>query len=315
MGPSFLEEVTDLRSIWKNEARDFTPWLAQPDNISVLSQKLDIDINLCDTEVSAKGKWVDMFATEIGTEKHIIIENQLENSDADHQSRLLTYAFTKNAKYVVWIVKHAKEEHRMNIEFLNSISDGNVKFFLCEIKVYRLGEKIYADYDVIKKPKGWGEERKTYLKDLRLEYWRNYLEYISTDSKFLDRFRVQSASTNFYLNHYVGKSVFHMSVDLVNKSNALYAEIYINDDKEFFQKLLSHKDEIEKKVGMELVWSPLDDRKASRIKAVKNVENFEKRKDWNEQFEWIKETIGKLYLAVKPFTFPSSSLNVGNFRS
>lgn len=32
-----LEKIKDLRSIWKNEEYDFTPWLAKEQNIKLLS--------------------------------------------------------------------------------------------------------------------------------------------------------------------------------------------------------------------------------------------------------------------------------------
>ena len=31
-----LEQITDLRSIWKHEANDFTPWLAKEENLAAL---------------------------------------------------------------------------------------------------------------------------------------------------------------------------------------------------------------------------------------------------------------------------------------
>jgi hypothetical protein len=40
-----LERV-DLREIWVSEARGFTPWLARPENMEVLSETLEIDLEL-----------------------------------------------------------------------------------------------------------------------------------------------------------------------------------------------------------------------------------------------------------------------------
>ena len=43
-----LEEV-ELRSIWSDEARDFTPWLA--DNLDLLGRAIGLDLEREDTEV------------------------------------------------------------------------------------------------------------------------------------------------------------------------------------------------------------------------------------------------------------------------
>ena len=37
-----LEQITDLRSIWKHEANDFTPWLAKEENLAALSDAIGI---------------------------------------------------------------------------------------------------------------------------------------------------------------------------------------------------------------------------------------------------------------------------------
>lgn len=41
-----LVQITDLRDVWKNEAQDFTPWLAKDENLELLSEAIGIDITL-----------------------------------------------------------------------------------------------------------------------------------------------------------------------------------------------------------------------------------------------------------------------------
>lgn len=52
---------------------------------------------------------MDIYATETGTERKIIIENQLEDTNHDHLGKLITYASGKGADIVIWIVKRARE--------------------------------------------------------------------------------------------------------------------------------------------------------------------------------------------------------------
>ncbi len=40
-----LERIEDLRLVWKNEAYDFTPWLAEEDNMNILENMIGIDIS------------------------------------------------------------------------------------------------------------------------------------------------------------------------------------------------------------------------------------------------------------------------------
>ena len=40
-----LEKV-DLRNQWKDEAKDFTPWLAEPENIEILSEAIGMDLEV-----------------------------------------------------------------------------------------------------------------------------------------------------------------------------------------------------------------------------------------------------------------------------
>jgi len=70
-----LEKISDLRKVWPHEATDFTPWLAQDDNISLLSDAIGIDISVDEKESNVGNFNVDIYATETDTGNKIIIEN------------------------------------------------------------------------------------------------------------------------------------------------------------------------------------------------------------------------------------------------
>jgi len=87
-----LNEIGDIRQIWPNEATDFTPWLSKEENIAILAEEIGIDITVSETESAVDDFAVDIFGTETGTERKVVIENQLEDSNHDHLGKLLTYA-------------------------------------------------------------------------------------------------------------------------------------------------------------------------------------------------------------------------------
>ena len=69
----------DLRQAWPNEAKDFTPWLA--DNLDRLSQAIGIPMELEGSEVSVEQFSADILARNPADNSLVLIENQLENTD------------------------------------------------------------------------------------------------------------------------------------------------------------------------------------------------------------------------------------------
>ncbi len=88
---SKLKKV-DLREEWQHEATDFTKWLAQEENLQLLSEEIGIDISLIQTEASVGKFSVDILAEEENTGRKIVIENQLETMNHDHLGKIITYA-------------------------------------------------------------------------------------------------------------------------------------------------------------------------------------------------------------------------------
>ena len=86
-----ITRVDNLRSIWPDEARDFTPWLAKEENLKLLGDAIGLDLVLEEKESAVGAFSADIFVKEEGTNRRIIIENQLEATDHDHLGKLITY--------------------------------------------------------------------------------------------------------------------------------------------------------------------------------------------------------------------------------
>jgi hypothetical protein len=84
-----LERV-ELRDIWLSEASDFTPWLARKENLDILGETLGIDLELEAQERPVGPFRADILCKDIGTDRWVLIENQLERTDHNHLGHLLT---------------------------------------------------------------------------------------------------------------------------------------------------------------------------------------------------------------------------------
>ncbi len=299
-----LKEITDLRSIWPHEALNFTPQVAE--NVDLLADAVGLDITVDETESSVGDFNVDIYASETGTDRKIIIENQLEDTDHDHLGKLITYASGKGADVVIWVVKHAREEHKAAVEWLNNHTDDKIGFFLCEIKLFQIGDsQIAPAFTVVERPNDWTKEiRKTAsansTQQQRLEYWQAFNDYAFSDANFSRIFNKRKPTTDHWMDFSIGSSACHIAVSQIQKRKAVDVELYINDDKELFKSLFAHKDEIEKNMEMELEWKELPERKASRILIEKTVD-LDDRATWPEQFDYIMDTCIKMKRAFKRY--------------
>lgn len=296
---SKLEEIKDLRKVWPHEALDFTPWLSQDDNIALLSDAVGIDITVDETESSVGDFNVDIYATETGTDRKIIIENQLEDTNHDHLGKLITYASGKSADVIIWLVKHAREEHKAAIEWLNNHTDDNIGFFLCEIKLYRIGNSEPAvKFEIVEKPNDWTKEVKktdsmNETKQLRYDYWVAFEDYAFKNHTFAKNFKRRKPSTDHWMNFSIGSSACHIAISQIQKRDEIDVELYITDDSDLYNSLYEHKDDIESVAGLQFDWRELPDRKASRIVLEKSAELTNKNQ-WESQFDWIIDVMLKM---------------------
>jgi len=290
----------ELRKAWNHEASDFTNWLAEEENLSLLSDAVGIDIKLIQTEASVGKFNVDILAEEENTGKKIVIENQLEATNHDHLGKIITYASGYEANMVIWVVKEAREEHRQAIDWLNEHTEEDLAFFLIQVELWQIGDSPFAPkFEVISKPNDWaktvrqsvGSNKVTDTKVRQLEFWEQFKEHAEKNKTIL---RIQKPSPQHWLNISVGSSHAHISLTINSFDEVIRTELYIPDNKEVFNFLHEQKEEIEKELGMELEWMELEGKKASRIKA-EFPGLVESTDEWEKYFVWLQETAEKFH--------------------
>ena len=286
-----IERISDLRTIWPHEARDFTKWLAQEENLALLSDTLGIDIAIEERESSVGDFNVDLYATEVGTGRKITIENQLEFSDHDHLGKIITYASGKGAEVIVWIVKHARDEHKRAIEWLNQHTDENIGFFLLEIELWKINDSVPAPkFNIVEKPNDWAKAMKVAeglspLQKLQIDFWQAFNEYAFVKPEFKKVFSQRKPSPQHWYDVSIGRSTHHVAFTVNSQKKCLGASIYISNDKDTYARFLEHKNDIEKELGGSAEW--IEATKDCRILISTNGDIKKGVDAWNGYFEWF----------------------------
>ncbi|MBR5898281.1 MAG: DUF4268 domain-containing protein, partial [Muribaculaceae bacterium] len=211
-----IKRITDLRSVWQHEALNFSKWLAQDENLTQLSEAIGIDIILEELESSVGNFNVDLFAIEEGTDRKIIIENQLEDTNHDHLGKIRTYASGKGAEVIVWIVKKARDEHRQAIEWLNQNTGIKIGFFLVEIELWQIDDSAIAPkFNVVERPNDWAKQMKNVdnlseTKQLQQNFWLSLSETIK--SSYVKEFSPRKAQAQHWYDLSVGSSSYHIGL-------------------------------------------------------------------------------------------------------
>lgn len=293
-----IKKVDDLRSVWKHEAHDFSKWLAREENLALLSDTIGIDIVLEELESAVGGFNVDLYATEEGTGRKIIIENQLEDTNHDHLGKIITYASGKGAEVIVWIVKRARDEHRLAVEWLNQHTDSNIGIFLLEIELWQINDSPLAPkFNLVERPNDWAKTVKAVegvsdTKRLQMEFWQAFGEYAFSNSDFAQKFKKRKAQPQHWYDLALGKSIYHLCFTVNTQKKNIGTEIYINDNKDVFNKFKEHQEEIEKLFDDKLEWREAN--KACRILATFPGDIKNGTESWNALFDWYMQSALKM---------------------
>lgn len=309
--PPFQElEPQDVREYWADEARDFTPWLAdaiRDEEASHLEDVLGLDLYVTAIEKSVGRYNVDILAQVIDDKRNVIIENQLGQSDHDHLGKAIAYAAGVDAAIIVWIAPRFNDEHRDAIQWLNESSRKGVDFFAIRLEVWRIGDSEPAiRFNAVEEPSEWkalatrSGENISDRDQLREEFWTQLRDRIETRETPLS---ARKPRPKYFYNNPIGKSGFQMSFRDNQRENQLAVVMMIEDDAEAFWDLESQRESIESEIGQSLCWNEPTETRANNMRSQIEVSTdgtLEKRDQWETYQEWFLEMGEQFYTTFSP---------------
>ena len=299
----------DLREFFKDEARDFTPWLAEEENLELLGETLGLEIELEDTEVRIGRFSADIVGVDRSSNRNIIIENQLEKTNHDHLGKIITYSGGKDAGIVIWICEKIQQEHRKGLDWLNEISTEDYSFFGIEMELWRIGESEPAPkFNIVASPNEWSKSVKaststrglTDTKVLQREFWTELKDYFTDNNTFLS---MRTPRPQHWYSFGVGKSYFGIDIRIDTQKNITWCDFNLwgSDVKDNYSFLLKDKDDIENELGYELKWREMEGKKMSQVSFSNKVKgNIKDRENWEDCFVWFKEKAESFHKVFSP---------------
>ena len=264
-------EKVDIRSIWPNEADNFTPWLAE--NLHQLGDELGMELELVGREATVGSFKLDILARETGRNAVVAIENQVESTDHAHLGQLLTYAAGSKADIVIWVTTDFRDEHRAALDWLNQRTEDSLEFYGVEIGAVKIGTSGPAPlFRLAAFPNSWSKRAPSSTQpvsergDQYRRYWKPLLERLNRE----DGWGVRTDNTASWFSAGSGISEIWRTMSFYVRNREVAVELSLqtpNKDwnKSFFDLLKESQEEIETELGAELKWERLDSKKTSRV--------------------------------------------------
>lgn len=99
----------------------------------------------------------------------------------------------------------------------------------------------------------------------------------------------------------MGSSEYYIYLTCAIQKNKIGIAVYIDNNKDIYDLFYNNKSELEEKTGLKYKWEKLENKKASRIKAIKKRDVFN-NEEWEDAFKWfcnqaliMKKEFNKIY--------------------
>jgi hypothetical protein len=298
-----FERIKSVTEAWPTEAGNFTPWLAEDENLELLGEALGMELEREAVEYRAGSLRVDLLArVEDEPDHRVIIENQFGGSDHKHLGQILSYlAAIDDAKTVVWIAEKIEPEQRAAVDWPNEHTTEEFSFFAIEIELWKIADSPVAPrFNVIASPNDWTRSARSGVRQLgednrgelalryqvRLAFWGAFAKYLKAKGAgFQIRHPTKYAGDWFS----IGRANFGIIASISIEKKRIGVELYMSNDsdKSAFRALLADKEKIEGEFGEALQWQELEGKKASRIVLYRHDVNPADASQYEDLHDWM----------------------------
>ncbi len=246
------ERQVDVRKMWKDEAINFTPWLAE--HLDLLGDAVGLKLELVRQEVPVGPFSLDILAKDVVTGEKVAIENQLGETDHSHLGQLLTYATGCDARVAIWVAPEFTYEHADALHRLNEWTSGNVRFYGVKVEVFEIGEsRLVPRLRKVVYPGGWDKEITLRSREMPLTV-RKYHDFFQPmiakllQERFADKAGQYFGHTGRFFPSRINQNVGY-AVSFFGKNDAWVTfNIRMEDNeltKDIFDKLHADREQVE----------------------------------------------------------------------
>jgi Domain of unknown function (DUF4268) len=303
-----LGEIRKLpvRDYWKHEEHEFTPWLAQDENISRLAEAIALELQVERVEVPVGPFSADVLAKD-ASGNYVVIENQFGKTNHDHLGKLLTYAANLGATAVVWLAEQFTDEHRKTIEWLNEHVSDELSLYAVEIELWQIDTSRPAvRFNVLSQPTEISKQATAVksagplseVKKLQLDFWTAFR------SQLLEKKIVPTAETprpQYWFHVPLGRANIYLSNIANTEAGRIGVRVYINNKiaSAALPQLEAERAEIETEIGEKLEWNPNPEAIDKTIVLQRDAD-LNDRNQWPEYVSWLVEKVDKFRKAFVP---------------
>ena len=284
----------ELRKVWGDEAKNFTPWLAQAENLELLGETLGLELELVGTEKAVGDFRADILCKNVEDNTYVLIENQLEQTDHNHLGQILTYAAGLDASMAIWIAREFREEHRAALDRLNEITNERLQCFGIEVKVWQIGNSPPApQFEIVSKPNDWKRSASQRgSDDWKTQFWAELNEHFREVNLEYNITPRPNSAVWFSIG---GSSRYGLGVGLSQQRKHLRIQLWISENAEaYFHLLKEEKEAIETEFGERLKWTgPSKAGKSWLVDLYKTDTDPQDEADWGNLHRWIATNLPK----------------------